>query len=166
MKCPRTGKPMKQMDFNGVTIDLSEGCGGVWFDQHELKKFDEVHEIDGDVIVSHMKMYKNPLVDEAHRLKCPKCESIIMMRHFYSPKHQIEIDECAKCGGVWLDVGELERIRELFPTQKDRDSAGDDLVQNFLDSSEFKKHEQEFKTSMENMGRIARFLERLAGFVY
>ena len=43
-----------------------------------------------------------------------------MLRRFYSPKQQIEIDECAMCGGIWLDYGELSRIRGMFDTDEAR----------------------------------------------
>jgi ribosomal protein L37AE/L43A len=43
---------------------------------------------------------------EAARLKCPKCDgSLIEVAH-----DGIQIDQCDKCNGVWLDAGELERL--------------------------------------------------------
>ncbi len=42
----------------------------------------------------------------AAALQCPKCqgtlEAVIV--------DQVEIDVCNKCGGVWLDAGELEQL--------------------------------------------------------
>ena len=45
------------------------------------------------------------------------------MRHFFSVKRQVQIDECPVCGRFWLDVGELRRIRSLFKTQQERREA-------------------------------------------
>jgi Zn-finger nucleic acid-binding protein len=87
------------------------------------------------------------------------------MRRFYSPKHQIEIDECANCGGIWLDAEELEQIRELFPTQNDRDHAGDVFIQEVLKSDEFLNHEEEFKKSIDKINSVANFLKILVPFV-
>jgi ribosomal protein L37AE/L43A len=43
---------------------------------------------------------------EAASLKCPKCDgSLIEVAH-----DGIQIDQCDKCNGVWLDAGELERL--------------------------------------------------------
>jgi uncharacterized protein len=43
---------------------------------------------------------------EAARLKCPKCDgALIEVAH-----EGIQIDQCDKCNGVWLDAGELERL--------------------------------------------------------
>ena len=33
------------------------------------------------------------------------------MRHFFSPKRRVEVDECPNCGGYWLDAGELAAIQ-------------------------------------------------------
>jgi uncharacterized protein len=43
---------------------------------------------------------------EAERLNCPKCDgTLVEVTH-----DNIQIDQCDKCNGVWLDAGELERL--------------------------------------------------------
>ena len=32
LKCPRTGQPMVEVEIDGILVDVSTGCGGVWFD--------------------------------------------------------------------------------------------------------------------------------------
>jgi uncharacterized protein len=39
-------------------------------------------------------------------IKCPKCEGTLIEVPFES----INIDICDKCGGAWLDAGELEQV--------------------------------------------------------
>ena len=46
-----------------------------------------------------------------------------MMRHYYSVRTEVVVDQCAGCGGYWLDAGELQSIREQFATQSDREDA-------------------------------------------
>jgi len=141
MKCPRTHTNLKQVNIQGITIDLSEACGGVWFDNYELMKFDEVHESGGDELITLMQHHQEKArgLDLSPRLSCPKCETIVMARHFYSPKREIEIDRCPNCGGVWLDAGELAKIRELFPTEADREAASQALVKATVDSEGFQQ---------------------------
>lgn len=129
MKCPRTGTDLKPVTIDGITVDLSEACGGVWLDNYELIKFDEIHEAGGDKLVKLMEQYRSDAVDLEARLQCPKCADMVMARHYYSPLREIEIDRCPNCGGVWLDAGELAKIRERFPTQADRERASEALVQ-------------------------------------
>lgn len=33
------------------------------------------------------------------------------MRHYYSKKRGVVVDECPNGGGFWLDAGELEQVR-------------------------------------------------------
>jgi Zn-finger nucleic acid-binding protein len=135
MKCPRTGTPLKEVEIGGVKVDLSEGCGGVWFDSRELAKFDEAHETAGDELAVLMEQYRNADVDHTARIRSPRHPEVVMMRRFYSPARNIEIDECPKSGGIWLDPGELSRLRELFPSDADRRNAVLSFVSEVLSDS-------------------------------
>ena len=45
MKCPACSNRLQEMTVAGVTVDIcKDGCGGIWFDNFEMKKFDEPHE--------------------------------------------------------------------------------------------------------------------------
>jgi hypothetical protein len=44
-----------------------------------------------------------------HFNKCPRCGSDLTAREH----HHVKVDECSECGGVWLDKGELDMIREF-----------------------------------------------------
>lgn len=39
-------------------------------------------------------------------MKCPRCDGSLKTNSFEG----VEIDTCEKCGGVWLDSGELEQL--------------------------------------------------------
>lgn len=163
MKCPRTGEPLVPVKVGGITVDVSQGCGGVFFDNFELAKFDEAHEVRGEVLVGHLEQFNRSLLDDQQRLKCPKCVDAAMLRRYYSPKRQIEIDECVACGGVWLDPGELARLRELFPSQKDREATSTQFMQEFLQSPEYLKHREEHEQLIRKMNKITNFLWAILG---
>jgi len=40
---------------------------------------------------------------------CPKCGVELVQREL----HDVTVDDCGQCGGIWLDKGELNRIVEL-----------------------------------------------------
>lgn len=112
------------MTVADVTVDVCKGgCGGIWFDNFEFKKFDEPHESAGEALLD-IETDPNITVDHNKKLKCPKCKNITMMRHFFSSKHKVLIDECSGCAGIWLDAGELKQIRSLFETEEQRKQAG------------------------------------------
>jgi uncharacterized protein len=46
MTCPRCGGSLKQENFEGVSIDACEKCGGVWLDSGELEQLTK-HEKGG-----------------------------------------------------------------------------------------------------------------------
>ena len=39
-------------------------------------------------------------------MKCPRCDGSLME----SKVEEVTIDSCEKCGGLWLDSGELEQL--------------------------------------------------------
>ena len=39
-------------------------------------------------------------------MKCPRCDGTLKESKFA----EVTIDSCEKCGGVWLDSGELEKL--------------------------------------------------------
>jgi Zn-finger nucleic acid-binding protein len=47
----------------------------------------------------------------------------VMMRHFFSAKRQVVVDECPSCGGHWLDPGELRTIRTEYASEEEREHA-------------------------------------------
>ena len=43
---------------------------------------------------------------KAHYMKCPKCGGELKeVEH-----HQVKVDQCSDCKGVWLDAGEIELL--------------------------------------------------------
>ena len=123
MKCPACDRKLEQVTVSDVTVDICRsGCGGIWFDRFELQKFDEPHEEAGQQLLN-TKTDSSIKIDRTKRLNCPKCEDTVMMRHFFSVKKQVEVDECPACAGFWLDVGELRHVRSLFATEVARKEA-------------------------------------------
>ena len=123
MKCPACGNQMQEVTAGDVKVDVCKGgCGGVWFDQLELKKFDEPHESAGTEL---LEVQRDPSikVDHSQQLNCPRGGDFKMLRHFFSVKNEVEVDECPNCAGFWLDAGELAGIRGQFNTEEERRQA-------------------------------------------
>ncbi len=127
MKCPACAKTLSVQTVAEVTLDVcAAGCGGIWFDQFEFKKFDEKKEPDAEAILNLTAA--NPLTANTRdQHDCPKCQNIKMMRHFSSPKRKVVMDECPKCAGVWLDAGELTQIKDEFASDAERSASVDKL---------------------------------------
>jgi len=123
MECPACHRQLKQMDVGEIVVDVCEnGCGGIWFDNYELQKVDEKHEAAGEAL---LEIPRDPdvKVEQGQQRTCPKCPSQLMIQHFVSVKHEVEVDECVSCGGIWLDYGELGQMRDQYETEADRKEA-------------------------------------------
>ena len=123
MNCPACSRELEQLVASDIVVDVCrDGCGGIWFDPFELRKFDEPHEEVGQRLLGGNGDARSSM-DVVGRLSCPKCADTVMMRHYFSVRSHVEVDECPACAGFWLDVGELREIRSLFPTEAARKEA-------------------------------------------
>lgn len=119
--CPACGKKMKKifMPSAGVNLDIcADGCGGIFFDNREFEKFDEMHEDISPLaqVLDNSEYYE---VDTSLTRVCPVC-GMNMVKTFSSSKHDVEIDNCYGCGGIFLDNGELQQIRAEYPDTEAR----------------------------------------------
>ena len=104
MKCPSCKNPLREKGAGGMTLDVCYGgCGGIWFDATELERVSAsaattLHTI-WNVPISDVKLTEPRL--------CPRCPELILERKWFSDLKKVEIDQCAKCGGIWLDAGRI-----------------------------------------------------------
>ncbi len=131
MDCPACGSTLTRLDAgDGLMLDVCDGgCGGIWFDNQELKRIDEPHELpaspahhvepgSGGAPAVAWALDDGAAVTRAGgdatsgpKRSCPCCPGMKLRKSFYSAARQVEVDTCASCGGYWLDHGELEKIR-------------------------------------------------------
>ena len=131
ISCPACTMLMKETYVKNIHLDVClEGCGGIWFDQHELSHFDEKHEDDEGMFLSLEPSHKEDHDILKGKRTCPRCEeTVVMLRHYASFKKEIEIDECGLCGGIFLDGAELSMIRNQFETAEEKEYA----VKNYIE---------------------------------
>lgn len=160
MKCPACSNTLVEVTVENVTVDLCKnGCGGIWFDNQELKKMDEPHESAGDQLLD-IPVNPNVSVDLTAKRYCAKCENQPMMRHFMSTKKEVAVDECPVCGSIWLDCGELNQIRNQFSTEEERTEATAQYIgQNFdKDIEEMLEKDAEGLKKAQKFAHMFRFI--------
>ncbi|CAH0534628.1 hypothetical protein VST7929_02578 [Vibrio stylophorae] len=160
MKCPACSHQMSHVEVGGVEVDVCRGgCGGIWFDTYEFKKFDEPHEEAG---TSLLNIEVNPeiKVDHSARRHCPKCENQPLHRHFYSMKREVEIDDCVRCAGVFLDTGELNIIRGMYNTEEEKREANVEAINEMFneDVMNMNAKHQENREKAQRFANMVRFL--------
>lgn len=133
MQCPACDNALRPITVGTLTVDACDGgCGGLWFDAFELKKVDETHESAGEDLLN-LRRDPSVQVDHDQRRSCPKCPSIVMMRHYTSPKKLVLVDQCPGCGGYWLDAGELAALRSEHSSEVERDQAMRERLSEMFD---------------------------------
>lgn len=158
MKCPACDNILNSIKLGEITLDVcTAGCGGIWFDAFELQKVDEPHESIGEKLLE-IERNKNVKIDYTQKRTCPKCRDLKMMKHFFSVKRSVEVDECPKCGGFWLDYGELGSIRNLFESEEDRREAAKKYFDDIF-GNELAQMHRESKEQTEKAKRIARMFK-------
>jgi Zn-finger nucleic acid-binding protein len=165
MQCPACDNELNEVIVGDIKVDVcKQGCGGIWFDIFELKRVDEKHEATGEMLLD---IEKNPniTVDHSKKRNCPKCKNTIMMRHFFSVKREVEVDECPRCGGFWLDSGELGKIRKQFDTEDARRSAAKNYFSDVF-GSDLEKMKQQSEQDREKARRVARMFRFICPSYY
>ncbi len=104
---------MQPVTHEGVTVDRCANCGGIWFDAHErealLATRSGARAVDtGDRAVGRR-------MNEQDRIHCPHCTTQ-MIRMVDNERPDIRYEQCAACGGSFLDAGELRDLRRLTLT--------------------------------------------------
>lgn len=134
MNCPACQNKMTTQKISQIALDIcTHGCGGIWFDQFEFKKFNEAHEPDPDAEIT-LNLPKVPVSKTTDLMGCPRCpnKQIRMHRKFASPKRAVTIDECPNCAGIWLDLGELQILRSEYKTEQEREKAAEKMIDDLF----------------------------------
>src|ERR1043166_6161651 len=109
MKCPSCKSPLLEKNAGGMTLDICYGgCGGIWFDAAEMQR------ITARAAASLHTIWQSPVgrFNLAGPRLCPRCPNQLLERKWFSDVKKVEIDQCPRCDGIWLDAGEFSRIYE------------------------------------------------------
>ncbi|OOE89342.1 rhomboid family intramembrane serine protease [Salinivibrio sharmensis] len=113
--CPKCkNQELLATEYQGETIDVCRGCGGLWFEKMEVNRMiEEVN--DGPVGECFSERFGDWIADT--ELACPECDEH-MTRHHLLENFHVEIDVCRQCNGSWIDKEELEAV-EKSPVLKE-----------------------------------------------
>ena len=115
MNCPKCVGKLEEKNIENVKTDVCWVCEGIWFDKDELEKVLEADSKDFNKIDLDRGGLDGKEVSDVYKeldeksIKCPRCGEELKKELY--PKG-IRIDTCAKCDGIWLDGGEIHKLRE------------------------------------------------------
>ena len=116
--CPACNHLMQKIYVPSECIDIdlcSDGCGGIFFDKGEMFKinddFKHIKDLKAYLDKEYIKSDFIATNDKEPRY-CPVCN--ILMNKSHVANGTVIMDSCTNCGGVFLDRGELEKIRQAL----------------------------------------------------
>ncbi len=109
--CPRCKVSLNTTVSKGEEYHICPACGGVWLDRTEF------HRVTTEYDVYRKENFeteykREPAKDPVEYIPCVRCGKL-MNRGNFRRISGVMIDECGK-HGVWLDSGELEKIRHFI----------------------------------------------------
>lgn len=110
MKCPSCKLKLYEMSAGDLKVFVCQGgCGGLWFGRFEILKLNKKSAGTG------ARLLNLPRADGVRFFRdveaiCPHCATSLLLRHFFSREQDVEVCQCAKCGGFWIDSGKLASL--------------------------------------------------------
>lgn len=116
--CPKCGMDLLEFTYLGTRIDQCAHCDGIWLDRGELEQIgharkSEIFSLEllekqarAEAEETRLRLEGLVHIQEMDNRHCPRCKLNLQKVLF----HDVEIDHCGKCGGVWLDKGEFGQV--------------------------------------------------------
>ncbi len=131
ISCPACGNEMKKIFFEEINANIdicADGCGGIFFDNRELKVLNKNAD-QVDEILKSLEGKEFEKVDDSKERTCPACGARMVKNKANNEDVKdndfIVIDECYQCGGKFLDHGELERFKHTKAVKVDEKKPAD-----------------------------------------
>jgi uncharacterized protein len=115
MNCPKCIGKLQEHFIEKYPVQVCYTCHGIWFDKDELEGVikDGNDTLSDDIDIQSDYQVPEDIKDLLKSFsdkvaQCPKCQDSTMKKESH---YGAMIDVCPKCGGVWLDSGEIFKVR-------------------------------------------------------
>ena len=135
LACPSCQNRLMPRQLSSIQLYFCEdGCGGIWLGHREVDKLARRNSFTGEqleqILLDPDKSLEVPdcvpagaggEVWQWNRAEgvrvfrnvehiCPRCRNTLLYRHCFHRGMDLEIDQCSKCGGWWIEAGRLFEI--------------------------------------------------------
>jgi Zn-finger nucleic acid-binding protein len=134
MNCPSCNLELCEISAGGLRVFVCQGgCGGLWFGRLELLKLDGQPPGTGERLL-HVPRAAGVRFFRDVEAICPQCRTSLLLRHFFSREQDVEVFQCPKCGGFWIDSGELAGINKTtYQTEEKQKQAVESYFKTIFD---------------------------------
>src|SRR5262245_60662229 len=101
--CVKCDSVLDKGTYAGVEVDLCPNCGGLWLDKGELDKIEKGTEEQVDTLRKSLGGTGKSTPSEI-QTACVACDGTLKEVEL----GEVTVDYCTKCGGMFLDRGELD----------------------------------------------------------
>ncbi|HWL92607.1 MAG TPA: zf-TFIIB domain-containing protein [Phycisphaerae bacterium] len=104
--CPACGEPLLLVELDAIEIDLCLACRGIWLDRGELAMIVQHAYASAEDLRLRLEAF---IPGPRSQRRCPRCRKRLRCsRDKGTP--DLEIEECPRGHGYWLDHGEIEKL--------------------------------------------------------
>ena len=145
-ECPKDWTPLRKESrrtlFKNVEVDVCPTCNGIFLDKQEIRT------LTGSSSLNKL-LTKLLGLDADSRLVCPNCGGLMDGED----AGNVRVDVCLTCGGVWLDAGELDRLKNMDDAEFHQLSP--DKIEELLKARYIKSEERRkaIRTLFRGLGR-------------
>jgi Zn-finger nucleic acid-binding protein len=105
MKCPKCGGSLARHSYSeSVAVARCHACHGMLLEAGMLERIREAVRADEFFDIGHPKVGR--ALDRPGSYSCPACGAAMDTRPHPTQPH-VRIENCAGCGAIFLDAGEL-----------------------------------------------------------
>lgn len=135
-RCPICRTQVDLIRYEGLPVHNCGTCGGYWITPARFSAILRKREVTMPDAVQARMIALADASNSTEKLWCWTCGREMVKEAF---KHwsDIQLDRCTKCGGIWLDRGELEKCQiywEYMQDHPDSDVSRQAEQQAMLDS--------------------------------
>jgi Zn-finger nucleic acid-binding protein len=98
---------MVEVELHGECVDKCPLCDGIFFDRGELESIIHIVDLFRSVKLNEPEIDDVPECEHKRIVRCPDDGSEMEPNEIGG----LTIDICQKCGGIWLDHGEIAVLK-------------------------------------------------------
>jgi Zn-finger nucleic acid-binding protein len=157
MECPIDGTPLKTHKFHSINVEECLQCGGIWFEEGELRKAKNETESELSWLDFDLWSDQETFTADWSSRKCPQCNK--SMATISYGETGVAIDYCASGHGVWLDKGEFKAIIKALKAEVNSKTVSDYVTSSLDEAMELFTGDEGFISEWKDLLTVWRLLQ-------
>ena len=157
MKCPRCNSEMEKITFEQIEVDRCTNCKGLWFDKGEFEQAKDTEDADLSWMDFQLWSDQDAFETKWSSRKCPVCNK--NMATVLYDDTDVMVDYCVQEHGIWLDIGEFEKIIESLQKEALSMSLPEYMAASLNEAKEIISGDEGFIHEWKDFRNVMRLLQ-------